>query len=365
MQQVLFRIPPWLPNGLPIYGYGLMLFLAFFACTWLAGRLARREGIAPEHVQDLTLFLFVGGLVGSRVVYMAQFGVPLWQFFFIWEGGLVFYGGLFGGTVAYALAHRLILRKHDIPPLRMADVIAPCLALGLGLGRVGCLLNGCCYGGVACPDCPAVTFPLSSEPRHELVARGLQTAAGFTFADLGPKDDTVVGLVEPGSRAEAAGLLSGDVVVAVNGQDVGSDEDVGFAFLVAWPRGKNDLTLTVRRGGEEVSVGPFRPRTLGLHPTQVYESISTGLLLLLLLTYYPFRRHAGEVFALFLMLYPVHRFFNEMLRDDNKPVAFGLTLSQNVSLFVFLVGLALMAWLRRLPTDWPSSATAGAVHSAR
>src|SRR5262249_41285455 len=104
----------------------------------------------------------------------------------------------------------------------------------------------------------------------------------------------------------------------------------------------------------------FAPKTLGLHPTQLYESISTALLLFLLLAYWPFRRHDGELFALFLMLYPLHRFLDEMLRADNEPVALGLTLSQNGSLLLFAVGLVLFLWLRRLPAQYQPAATASA-----
>src|SRR5947209_19613422 len=123
MRQVIFRIPfPWFPDGIPIYGYGMMLFLAFVACTWLAGRLARREGIAKEHVQDLAIYLFVGGILGSRIVFMIQYDLPLSHFFFIWEGGLVFYGGMLGGAVAYVVAYYAIIRKHHISTLKLADV---------------------------------------------------------------------------------------------------------------------------------------------------------------------------------------------------------------------------------------------------
>jgi phosphatidylglycerol:prolipoprotein diacylglycerol transferase len=359
MRQVLYRLPihtSWTPEGIPIYGYGLMLFVAFVACIGLAGRLARRQGIAKEPIQDLALWLFVGGIIGSRVVFMVQYGLPLSHFFFIWEGGLVFYGGLLGGAVAYALAYRFILRKQGISTWKLADVIAPCAALGLCLGRVGCLLNGCCYGHVACPDCPGVPFPFSGIPRQALVERGYQTAAGFTLLGGGEKDPAVVYHVEPYSPAADSGLEPGDIIVKVDGRDVGSEHDLDLALSPAnWPRGKNDLTLTVKRDNKPVDLPAFSPRTLPLYPTQVFESISTGLLLLLLLAYFPLRRHDGELFALFLMLYPLHRFLNEFLRDDTEPVAFGMTLSQNGSLLVFAVGLVLWLWLRRMPAQYTSA----------
>src|SRR5205823_7505245 len=88
---------------------------------------------------------------------------------------------------------------------------------------------------------------------------------------------------------------------------------------------------------------PISPRTLGLHPTQVYESISMILLVLVLLAYYGLRRRPGEVAVIFIFGYAVHRFLNEALRNDTSPVAFGLTLSQNGSILFFLLGLVL-AW---------------------
>src|SRR5262249_60125903 len=104
MQQVLFRLPPWNPDGIPLYGYGGMLFVAFVLTTLLASWLARREGIAPQHVQDMAIWIFLAGIVGARVTYMIQYGVPLSDFFRIWDGGLVFYGSAIGGVVGYFLA---------------------------------------------------------------------------------------------------------------------------------------------------------------------------------------------------------------------------------------------------------------------
>jgi phosphatidylglycerol:prolipoprotein diacylglycerol transferase len=178
MLQVLVRlpiyIPGWTPDGIPIYGFGLMLFLAFILCTWMAGRRGEREGITREQIQDLAIWVFVGGLLGARITYLLS-ETPytslvdlLVKLPKIWDGGIVLYGSVLGGVLGYALAYLLVFRRQGLNTLKLIDVIAPAFAVGLCLGRFGCFLNGCCYGGVACASCAAVTpvsFPLSAPPR--------------------------------------------------------------------------------------------------------------------------------------------------------------------------------------------------------
>jgi len=118
-----------------------------------------------------------------------------------------------------------------------------------------------------------------------------------------------------------------------------------------WPRGINDLHMTVERDGQTVELA-FTPWTIGLHPTQIYESISTGLLLFVLLAYYPLRRHDGAVMVLLMLGYSVHRFINESLRNDTDPVAFNLTLSQNISLLLFGAGLLMGLWIWSRPPQY-------------
>ena len=320
MCQVLFWIRlSYLSNrfgDLPIYGFGMMLFVAFVACIWLAVRLSRREGISPEPIKDLALWLFVSGILGARLVYMIQYGVPISQFYAIWQGGLVYYGSFLGGVVGFLIAYRVFLWKHTKHVWKIADIIAPCAALGLCLGRVGCLLNGCCYGNVACPNCPAIHFPLSSPPRYGFTERGLQTAAGFTVKRGSAK--SVVSSVEPDSQVARAGLKPGDVILETDGSDTETyDLLVKRLTQSDWQdRGKNDLVLVVRHpDGTKQTLPAAYPKTIGLHPTQIYESISMGLLLLVLLAYYPLKRHDGTVFILFMAAYAVHRFLNEMLRN--------------------------------------------------
>jgi phosphatidylglycerol:prolipoprotein diacylglycerol transferase len=352
MLQVFFRIPTrpfnWLPAWWPdyhiaIYGYGVMLALTLFVCTWMTCRRARREGISPLYIQDLAVWIFLGGIIGARVVYMIQYREPWSRFIMIWQGGLVFYGSAIGGVVGYFLAYLYRVRKDGISTWQLADIIAPACAIGLCLGRIGCFLNGCCYGNVACAACPSVSFPMASPARYSLVAHGYQTAAGFTLTD--ESSAAVIGAIEPNSPVAQAGLRPHDLIVRADGHTISSASQLRQYLVDDWPRGKNDLALTIRRDAKEIELPAIYPKTIGLHPTQLYESISMFLLFLLLTAYYPFRRRIGQVMVLFILCYAVHRFLNEILRNDTDPVAFGMTLSENGSIFFFVVALILSAWL--------------------
>jgi phosphatidylglycerol:prolipoprotein diacylglycerol transferase len=161
MWQVLYTIPIF--GGIKIFGYGAMLFVAFLASTNLAAWRARREGLDPELLYDLALWVFVGGLAGARLFYVVQYWGDrvrtLGDIFRIWEGGIVLYGSIMGGTAAFFL-YRLF---RPFPLRAVLDVIAPSLALGIALGRVGCFLNGCCYGDL-CDSPLGVAFPQNSPP---------------------------------------------------------------------------------------------------------------------------------------------------------------------------------------------------------
>jgi phosphatidylglycerol---prolipoprotein diacylglyceryl transferase len=353
MQQVLFHIPIyWFGDqGIPIYGYGFMLFVAFVLCTWLACRLGAREGIPPQRIQDLAIWLFLSGIAGARITYMIQYGVPFWQFFMIWEGGLVVYGAVPGGILGYLLAYFLMLRKYGISHWKMADIIAPCFALGLCLGRFGCLLNGCCYGNAACPDCPGYCFPPPAPPYGPLVKERYQTLAGFTLK----RDGMVVQQVEPNSPAWNAGLRPGDLITRfTTDKEYPAFRLDSPGLLQTWPRGHNSLALTVKHqdATQETTLPPFVPRTIRLHPTQIYESISMAILFFLLMAYYPLRRHDGEVMVLFMAGYAVHRFLDEILRADTEPVLLNMTLSQNGSIVLLVAALVLGLILWRRPVRY-------------
>lgn len=135
------RIGPFQINA-----YGVSLAAAFGLATFLALRRAGKAGIAKESVLDVSIIAVAAGLLGARFwyvsLYPAQFTSDPMQFFRIWQGGIAVQGGLiFGIAAAYAY-----LRLKRIDVASFADLAAPPLALGQAVGRIGCLLNGCCYG---------------------------------------------------------------------------------------------------------------------------------------------------------------------------------------------------------------------------
>jgi len=144
---------------LRIYSYGACAAAGFLLGLMVFVRSGRRDGFAEQELYLLALGTILGGLVGARLLYIvnhwtyfARFPARVLQ---LWRGGLVFYGGLVVGlAVLIAMS-----RRRQIPFLRVADLIAPAVCLGLAVGRVGCFLNGCCYGR---PWAWGVVFPPDS-----------------------------------------------------------------------------------------------------------------------------------------------------------------------------------------------------------
>lgn len=137
-------------GGLTLHWYGVLVALGFIAALWTASRRGLLAGLSAEKVADSGPWLIIGAIVGARIVYVVQYwdesfaGHPdkLKEIFAIWKGGLVFYGGLMGSSLACVI----FAFKNKIPLWRLSDVLAPSIALGHAFGRIGCLMNGCCYG---------------------------------------------------------------------------------------------------------------------------------------------------------------------------------------------------------------------------
>ncbi len=154
--------------GYQFHAYVTMLSIAFVAATLLGVRESDKQGlnIPPE----TGLWIFIAALVGAKAFWIVQYDSPwrIWRSVFIWEGGLVFYGGLIGGLLA-AYAY---VRLYRIPTLQAADVCAPYLILGQGITRIGCFLNGCCYGRPTILPV-GIQFPPGSHVHHRQLVTGL------------------------------------------------------------------------------------------------------------------------------------------------------------------------------------------------
>lgn len=162
MHPVLFQF-----GSITLYTYGLFVGLGFLSAVTFASQRAKRYGIVQEEMADLFFLILISSILGARILYVVvnsdEFAAEPLSVFKIWNGGLVFYGGFIGAAVAAFL----FVQKKGLPLGRTADIIAPAIALGHAVGRIGCFFAGCCYGQQC--DLPwAVTFedPASLAPLH-------------------------------------------------------------------------------------------------------------------------------------------------------------------------------------------------------
>ncbi len=148
-------------GALPIRSYGLLIAVAFMVGIWIARRRATKNGYDPDIIIDLSVIVILVSIIGARLAYVFvrweyyQHDIP--GIFQIWEGGLAQYGGM----VAGALVGLWFFRRRGVDMWAGADLVAPSLAMGVTIGRIGCFLNGCCYGKV-CEHPWGVVFSESS-----------------------------------------------------------------------------------------------------------------------------------------------------------------------------------------------------------
>ena len=301
MLQEIFRIPYF---NIPIYGYGVMLVVGFLGAIQLAKFLAKRSGIDPELFVNAGLLALVTGVAGARISHVIEnigyYTNPnrsLWANFFdainIRSGGLTYYGGFllaFPSLVLYA--------RYKKVPIRLGmDIVAPCLMIGLGFGRIGCFLNGCCYGATC--DLPwAITFPYYSIPYREEV------------------DEHKITPPEELLRQTASGRI-----------DVLSPAEIRQHAVDLPP----DIESTASS-----------QRSLPLHPAQLYSSFTAFLIAAMILCYYTLPHAPGRAFALMMMVEGLTRYLLELLRVE-PPVIGTFSLSMILGLALLAVGVVL--WL--------------------
>ena len=336
-------------RGLPIRGYGVMLLLAVLAAVGIGVRRSQQAGLNPDTIFGLGFTVIVSGIVGARLFFITQYwelirGDTLFQtlgnMVSVVNGGLVVYGSLIGAAVGFLF----YCYRHRLHPLALGDLIAPSLALGLAIGRMGCLLNGCCFGGPCHYDYPwAVTFPADSPPYVH------QKSAGLLHGlELGQDRSgrVVVSRLDPQQAVGQVELAVGEPILEINGIEI---QDLPHAKAVLERVGP-DLVLTLSDGRDvSWSIDGLPSRSLPVHPTQIYSAINATLLFLLTLAYFPFRRRHGQVIALLLSLYATTRFLLELVRTDEMSFAAQMTISQNMSVWIGIGMVILWVYIMRQP----------------
>jgi len=159
MYPVLFHIPLF-GTTITVYTYGFLVAVAFLAGMMWVSYESKRVGQDPAKAMDLAFYIIVAAILGSRILHVLvsereQFFENPLILFKIWEGGLVFYGGL----LASILTAIWYIRRHKLSFWIISDIFSPAIALGHVFGRLGCLMAGCCFGRTAPQAWYSITFP--------------------------------------------------------------------------------------------------------------------------------------------------------------------------------------------------------------
>lgn len=378
MMPTLFEIPI---IGWKIPGYGFALMIGFLVAIAWAARRAQRSGANPDVILNCGFVALFAGIIGCRAMYVVHY----WDQFAnrgsalniligiidVRQGGMEFYGGFILSVISVVVW----LRFFEKVSLRWYfDIIAPSSALGLAIGRIGCLLNGCCYGGVC--DLPwAIHFPPGSPaaaehwkhklPGAELPQELLYThPVGLTLPiDRESLTATPAQLEQAQRNEDAAASALRDARLALDKAAAGDQRrlqrvaDLAEKRLRGAELAYGDLRSNMRRYGKSAdemrALAKSHP-SLPVHPAQVYSTITAGLLALVLNAFYWRRRRDGQVICLLLLLEPVSRWLLEVIRDDNPHDAmFGFTISQQLAIAMTLLGFVGLLALRAMPARSP------------
>ena len=165
--------------GVQVYAYGFMVALSFLAGIWVCARRAVRYGSAPDAIYDSAVPVLVAGLAGAKLTYLVTNGTGpitgVGDLIGVVRGGFVFYGGVLGGAGAAIWW----LKRHHWPVLAYGDVCAPGLGVSLAVGRLGCFLNGCCYGR---PAAWGIVFPSVGDGIARIPTQLIEAAGAVAIA---------------------------------------------------------------------------------------------------------------------------------------------------------------------------------------
>jgi phosphatidylglycerol:prolipoprotein diacylglycerol transferase len=307
---------------LTVKSYGLMMVIGFLACVSLIRRLSRDFTSNPQHITNAALYSLIGGVVGARLFFVLHhfdsFKSNFMEVFAIWQGGLE----LLGGVAVFIIVILFYIWYHKLPMRRYLDVLAIGLMLALVFGRIGCFLNGCCYGKPT--ELPwGVRFPYYSYAYYSQV-----------YPDLDR------------NRPEPHLELPNDFF--------GYTDEKGNHYS-----GLKPYDYLTAKQKAEVTEGKYR--CLPVHPTQLYSSGMAAFWCLVLFLIWRrakkeeisgksgrFFTKPGYTFALMFIVYGTTRFIMEYLRDDNPFEFDGLTISQNIGIGMFVIGVILLAVFKKM-----------------
>jgi len=332
MYPELFKIPF---TDLTIKSYGLMMVIGFLAAVSVIRRLSKKITPDPQLITNAALYALIAGVVGSRLFYVIhhfnQFKGDFLSIFAIWKGGLELLGG-----VLLAIAVIVIyMRHHKLPIRHYLDILAIGLLLALAFGRIGCFLNGCCFGKPT--NLPwAVRFPYHSPTNVHSPAYSSQAQPDIRR-----------------NRPEPQLKLPDDFF--------GYTDKDG-----TWYSGLKPYEYLTPEQKDMVDNGPYR--CLSVHPTQLYSSANAFLCCLLLYLFWRRSQKAeksknkgklfiepGCTFGLMFIIYGVTRFLLEFVRDDNPFEFDSITISQTLGVAMVILGAALMIIFQNKKTNVPES----------
>lgn len=334
------RWPDGTAIGLPIRGYGVMVLLGLLAGVGITVYRGNQLGIKADTIIGLGFWMMLIGVIGARVFYVLQ----KWNEFGSWgevfqvtEGGLVIYGGVIGGLVA-GIAYCL---RHQLKVWAMADLITPGFLLGLGFGRIGCLLHGCCFGGVCDAQLPTIRFAHGTVPYQAQLASGEILGIDVDGKPLPAR----ITRIRPKSPAAEVGIQPGQMLYELRLEatvpQAGSD-----------PTAPPNFYARLKVDGQSFVLPPESLPALSrpTHPSQIYSAINAVLLCCLLWFLQPAPTRDGVVFCVGIMLYAFSRFLLEGVRSDEAgQLGTDLTIAQWVGVVSILLAAAALAMILRGP----------------
>ncbi len=349
LPQIESRWPDGTPIGLPVRGYGVMVLLGLFSGIGITLWRGKQVGVSPDFIVSLGFWMMLGGVLCARVFFVFQYwddfatlpwGERIVAIIKLTEGGLVIYGGMVGG----ALAGWLYCRMNRQPVLAFADLIAPGFLIGLAFGRIGCLLNGCCFGGVCTADLPAIQFPQGSPPYVAQLENGkllgitlspsTSHSSQSSTAHGASTDPSLIAKVESNSVAERE--LSAEPGMTFQEQHQILPPIPKVDDPAAVPKLSANVVINDRPHFLSSDILPAYSRPV--HPSQIYSAVDAALLCLLILCVQPWVARDGQAFLLGIGLHGVARFTLELIRSDEAG-QFGTTLT--IAQWISLLGIAL------------------------